>query len=122
MNNGRVGFFEHKGRRILYMDFSGLKPNELKEVVDEAAVFLKKEAPGTLLTLSNFENTLFNAEAINLFKTFSADTNIYVKAGATIGIKGLLKIAYDTVTRFTKMNNKLFNSREEALAWLENCN
>jgi hypothetical protein len=42
----------------------------------------------------------------------------YVRRAAVIGITGLQRLIYEAVQKFSQRNIPLFDSREEALAWL----
>jgi hypothetical protein len=113
---------EHKGKNILYLDFSYgdmlNKKQEVLNLIEEAKAFVAKQAPNSLLTLTNATELRFSMELVNAFKELTAHNQPFVKAAAIVGITGLQKISYDTVMKFTKRNIPIFPSVEEALDWL----
>ena len=51
---GRVNFIEHKGKRILHVDLSGLKaPKDKIDVLNEARRIIDAQAPKSVLLLTN---------------------------------------------------------------------
>lgn len=116
----RVHFLEHKGKKVLYVDYSGLKANSITEVLDEVKRITNKEPRGSLFMLCNFESMQFNSTTISQFKSFTTEFMEYNKAVALIGIKGLQKIAYEAVSKIIKTKMPIFNTKEEALDWLTN--
>jgi len=115
----RVYYFQNKGKEILYIDYSNLKADEIVDVLIKAKEQLISKPKNSVLTLTNFEGTRFNSDTLNHFKQQSQETKEYVKAGAVIGITGLQKVAYDVVSKFAKLDLTLFDSKEEALSWLD---
>lgn len=114
----RVYYLQNKGKDILFIDYSNLKANEIVDVIKQAKEQLISRPKNSVLTLTNFEGARFNSDTLNHFKQQSLETKEYVKTGAVVGITGLQKIAYDVVSKFSKINLPLFGSREEALDWL----
>src|SRR5690554_616952 len=91
---------------------------EVLDLIEEAKTFISKQAPNSLLTLTNGTGLRFSMELIDTLKDFTTHNEPYVKAAAIVGVKGIQKIAYDTVMRFTKRNIPIFPSVEEAMDWL----
>lgn len=115
----RIQFVDYRGKRVLSADYSNLRPEEVMKAIEEAKDVLKKEPAGSVLTLTNVENTFFNTDLLNHFNSFmSNECNTYIKAGAVIGIKGIQKIAYDTIMKFSKTKMPTFEDKQKALDWL----
>jgi hypothetical protein len=112
----------HKGKNILYLDFSYGdmldKKQEVLDLIEEAKAFVAKQTPNSLLTLTNATQLRFSMELVNAFKELTTHNQPFVKAAAIVGITGLQKISYDTVMKFTKRNIPIFPSVAEALDWL----
>lgn len=107
------------GKNIILLDFSNSSQAEIFKLFSEAKEMIRKQPAATALTLTDVSNTKFNTEIINGFKEFTEHNKPYVKAGAVVGVTGLIKIAYQSIITFSARNNlKLFNSREEAVNWL----
>ncbi|NLW58797.1 MAG: hypothetical protein GX073_00415 [Firmicutes bacterium] len=112
----------HKGKELLYLDFSYGdmldKKQEVLNLIEEAKSYIAKQAPNSLLTLTNVTGLRFSMELVNTIKDFSLHNQPYVKAAAIVGIAGIQKVAYDAVIKLTKRNIPLFPSVEEAMDWL----
>lgn len=118
----KVKVIEYKGKNIVYLDFSngdmlGQK-QEVLDLIEEAKAFIRKQAPNSLLTLTDATDLRFSMELIDTLKDLTTHNKPYVKAAAIVGVKGIQKIAYDTVMKFTKRNIPIFPSVEEAMDWL----
>lgn len=118
MTSDRVQSITHKGKKILCMDYSNLTPEEVIQLIGEEVKATSREPIGSALVLSDFSNTRFNMSIINAFNKAVAEYTKYYKASAFLGVTGLVKIMFDTVTKLTKQELKLFNNRAEALDWL----
>ena len=114
----RISFIEYNGKKIFYVDYSDLSADMLTSFIADVEKQITSQPKNSVLSLSNFENTRFNADTISKFKAMTDVTGEYVKASAVIGIKGLQKIAYDAVMRISKTMAPLFGSKEEAMNWL----
>ena len=111
---------EHKGKQILFFDFSH---NNCKEeyipIIDTAKLWLKDKGPSSVLTLTDVTNAHFNAEILNLLKELTSHNKPYVKAGAIVGItRPLAKLAYNAVMAFSKRTLPIFDTHDEAKDWL----
>lgn len=118
MSTERVKWIMHKNRKILFLDYSGLLPEQLEPVVDEALKAHKTEQFGTISCCVYAENLHFNTSVVNKFNALVNETKPYMKATAVVGVKGLIKIMYDAVAKFTNAEMKTFDKKEDALDWL----
>lgn len=117
MNNPE--FISYKGKTIVYLDFSDMKKvDDIKICLNEGCEYIRKQSPNSVLTLTNTENMFFNNEVRKHFEEKVKGNAPYVKAGAIIGMTGLISIMYSAFVRFTGRNLKLFKSKEEALDYL----
>lgn len=116
----RVQLIEYKGKKITSLDFSSCDKKLIPDLIEEAEALVKTQPLNSVLTLTDLTDFRFDAKMIELFKELTAHNKPYVKAGAIIGIKGLQKVAYDAVMRFSNRNIPLFSDRQEALEWLIN--
>ncbi|WP_066633571.1 SpoIIAA family protein [Labilibacter marinus] len=115
----RVSLIEHKGAKVAYLNFSGLKTiEEAEKAIQESKNYIRIQPENSVLTLSNMENMHFNSDIKNEFSTFIGGNKPYVKAGAVIGLSGLLRIIYNGVNKITGRNIKSFDTKEDALDWL----
>jgi len=107
----RVKWIEAKGKKILSMDYSGLKTtNELTEVLD-AAIKETRPLPAGFLGLSNFADSSISSE-------FMDKINKTDKA-AVLGVTGVKSVLFQAYLRFTgAKTTRTFNSQDEAIAYL----
>jgi hypothetical protein len=112
----QVQIEEYKGKKIVSMNFSDR--NKIHEGIAIAKPIIAKFPPDSVLTLTDLTGLVFNSEIIQAFKEFTEHNKPYVKAGAIIGVKGIQKVAYDAVMRFSHRNIPIFATKQEALDWL----
>jgi len=115
----RVTFIEHKGKKILLEDFSGITPGEeFYEALEQARKTIHSQPENSVLALFDATDGYFDQDVMNKMKEFTTSNKPYMKAVAVVGITGLLKIALMTVSKFSGRDFKTFNTREAALEWL----
>jgi len=118
MYENRIQWITHKGKRILYLDFSNLTSEQVPTMLAEVAVHEEKEPAGSILSLSNFENLHFNVSVLNAFNNDIKVHSGQYKATACLGVTGLVKVMFDTASKLTKQEMKCFSNKTEALDWL----
>lgn len=114
----RVNFITHQGKKILLIDFSNCKAEEVLATIEQAKAVIKRQPLNSLLTLTDSTGALFNDQVTAELKEYTAHNRPYVRAGAVVGITGLRKIIYDAVLLFSKRKLATFDSLEEAKNWL----
>lgn len=118
MYEDRIQWINHKEKRILYLDFSNMVPEQAIQMLSEVAIVEKKEPLGSILGLNNFENLHFNVSIINAFNKDIKENSARYKATANLGVVGLVKVMFDTASKLTKQEMKCFSRKEGALDWL----
>jgi hypothetical protein len=113
-----VQILEYKGKRIIYMDFTNIDRKKSAEILEQIKPTIKAEPLNSVLTLVNVTGLVFSTEMLKAFKEFTEHNKPYVKAGAVVGIKGIQKIAYDAVMKFSERQLPLFETVDEAKEWL----
>ncbi len=116
--SARVSFIEHRGRRVLFVNYAGCDVPMLKAVVEEMHRVISAEPQNSVLTLNDVTGTGFDTESISILKSRVAANAPFVRRAAVIGIAGLQGLIYEAVQKFTRRNIPLFASKEEALDWL----
>jgi hypothetical protein len=115
----RTRFIEHRGRRILLLDYSGVRdPQEAIREVRHSMEVVARQPPGSLLVLTQVRDARYNAAVLQKMKELAAHNAPYVKASAVVGMSGLHRIAYQAVILFSKRNIRVFDAENEALDWL----
>lgn len=115
---GRVRYIDHQGKRALFIDYSHCDVSMFKAVAEEGHRVISREAPGSVLTLSDVTATAFDKESVAVLRTMVAGNAPYVRRAAIIGIGGLQRLIYEGVQAFSKRRIPHFETREEALSWL----
>lgn len=119
MTDGRVLWIEHAGKRILYHDFSEIiNPADVLPAVAESQRIVAQQPPASLLTLTNVTNSRFNRPIIEALRTLVTHNKPYVKAGALVGLSGLQKVVYVTLTQLTGRRLPTFDTVAAAKEWL----
>jgi hypothetical protein len=114
----RVQFIEHRGQRVLFINYADCDIALLKAVAEEMHRVISKEPPKSVLTLNDVTGTSFDSESVEVLKSKVIANVPYVKRAAVIGIRGLQKLIYEAIQKFSQRNIPLFDSRQEALDWL----
>jgi hypothetical protein len=115
----RVSWVEHKGKRIILEDMSGLwEPTDIYAVSDTSTALICKQPEASVLLITNVTGTRYNPSVINRLKENTKLTNPYMKAYAVVGIGGLQRVVLQSVVQFTGQDIKICGSHEEAEEWL----
>ncbi len=115
----RISWKTYKGKQILYVDYSGLKTDEMIKLLHDSCDVLNTSSGGVLL-LTNFENTTATTEYMNEVKHLGKDV-ITVKAAKTalLGIVGVKSVLVQGYAFFTgEKNLKTFSTEQDAMEWL----
>ncbi|MDA8099007.1 MAG: hypothetical protein M0042_05220 [Nitrospiraceae bacterium] len=114
----RVKFIEHKGRRILHLDFTHARTDEVLAIIREAKTVIAAQPPQSVRTLTDVTEIKFNTETADAMKQFVAHNKPFVTAAAVVGITGLKQIIYNAVVKFSGRNLVAFDSAGPAKDWL----
>jgi hypothetical protein len=115
----RIGFVEHRGRQILVMDFSHLRPGEqFRAVVAEAKVCLARQPAKSVRSIFDATGAASNIEVIHALQDFAKHNEPFIRASAVVGVEGLLHLALTAVSKFSGRTFKTFDDRQSAMDWL----
>jgi hypothetical protein len=115
----RTRFIEHQGKRILLLDYAGVRdPEAALRDIQHSRQVVAAQPPGSLLVITVVRDARYNAAVLQGMKDLAAHNAPYVKASAVVGMSGLHRIAYQAVILFSKRNIKVFDQESEALDWL----
>jgi hypothetical protein len=113
-----IEVIEHKGKKILYVDYSPCKTKEETIALLEKAAEEFKKSTCQLLTLDNYEKQFASQEFMTRAKELSSVFSPKRKKGAAIGVKGLKKMLLQAYNLFAKDKIIPFDTKEEALDYL----
>ena len=114
----RVQFIQHKGKKILHLNFSECTPDEVLRVIEMAKAAIRTQSPGSVFTLTDVTNTAFNSKVSDALKEFVVHNKPYVVASAVVGVTGLKKIIFNAVMKFSGRKLTAIDSLAEAKDWL----
>jgi hypothetical protein len=114
----RVQFIEHKGKKILHLNFAGCKADEVLPVIAHARATIGSQPPRSVLTLTDVTETGFNSQVSEAMKEFVAHNKPFVAASAVVGVTGLRQIIFNAVMKFSGRQLHAFDSLGEAKEWL----
>jgi hypothetical protein len=110
----------YKGKTIIYINYTDLGKSKEKtiQLLIGATEEYRKYPLKSVLALTNTTNLAFNMDVLKIFKDEGKKTAPYEKKVAAIGVKGLLKAAYNFVVGLTSKTFKVFDTELEAKEWL----
>ena len=115
----RTRFIEHNGKRILLLDFAGVRdPDEAIREVRNAMEVVARQPKKSLLVMTLVRDARYNAAVLQAMKELASHNEPYVRHSAVVGMSGLHRIAYQAVILFSKRSIKTFDQEAEALEWL----
>ena len=115
---GRVNFIEHKGRKLLHLDFSHCKAEEVLQIIDQARAVIGAQPPKSVMTLTDVTETGFNSAVSDAMKAFVEHNKPFVAASAVVGVTGLKQIIFNAVVRFSGRQLHAFDTMDQAKDWL----
>jgi len=115
----RTRFIDHRGTRILVLDYSGVKSADdaLREI-DNSRRIVALQPPKSLLVLTNVREARYNTAVLQALKELASHNEPYVKASAIVGMSGLHRIAYQAVILFSRRKIQVFDEEAPAMDWL----
>jgi hypothetical protein len=116
----RTRFIEHKGERILLLDYSKLTKSEeiLREIELTRAFIARLPKERTLRAVTDGTGGMYNKQVLQALKEMAAHNTPYILAGAVVSTSGLHRIALMTISTLIGRPIHIFATREEALDWL----
>jgi len=121
----RVTFVNHKGKSILYINYSHLnssKPDEEKQILDvlDEITKLVKDKKEKILFLSDVRDTSANTKVMTALKTFatSCKERDIIEKECIVGITGVKKALLSSVNFFAHTAIYNFDTLEQAKDWL----
>lgn len=116
----RVKWISHKGKRVIYVDYTNLSSTEKKkfyEAIDQAKEFILKGG-NNLLLLVDVRESFGDSEIIARLKQDGKEEKPFIAKQAVVGITGMKSILLSAVNTFTGIGMKPFDSVEQAKDWL----
>ena len=109
-------FVEHRGARILHLDFTGLSLPELVSAFDRAHRLILTEPPRSLRVFTTLNSPLTTASAEAL-KQYGLSNRGLIRASAVVGAS-FWKVIVTFLQTHGREDLKLFDDEATALDWL----
>ena len=114
----RIRFIDHRGKRILLIDFSQCSAEEILAMLDKVQEKVAGNPQDSVLTLADFTGGHFDKSAVTRMKEVLVHDRPYVKRAAWVGTKSLPHVFYENAKSFSQRDLPSFDTREEAMDWL----
>jgi hypothetical protein len=114
----RIRFIEHKGQRVLLLDFRNCTPEEIRNLSSQIRQVMAQEPKDSILALADFTGAQFSRDAVTRMKEVTAMDRPFVKRAAWVGTENLPKVFYDAIRTFSVREFPIFATRDEALDYL----
>lgn len=115
-----ASFIQHKGHRIVLLDFHGIhEPEKGIPLVQAAGRFVQSlPADGSALCLTDVQDTKYDRKVVDAFKIMSTDNRPYVKVSAVVTDSAIHRAAISMIALVSRRKIVTFETREQALEWL----
>ncbi len=116
----RSNWIEHRGKKILYQDFSKIFYDSalIKAELAEVQKIVMAQPLNSVLVLSDFRDTNVGSDLLGAMNNASAATKAYVRKTAVLGVTGMKRKLGDLLTALTGQPLKYFDDIEAAKNWL----
>jgi len=116
----RVSFIQHRGQKVLLLDYSNLSDErEMLAMIERRMLLVSEQEPDSLLVLTDVTGTRFPHSAVEKAKQAAVLDRPFVKRAAIVGAESdRAKLLIDAMKTFSLREWKTFDTRPEALDWL----
>ena len=113
-----IRFIEHKGKRILLVDFTNANAHDMLLLLEELRETVAQEPRGSLITFSDWTGaTVDHAVAMKVKEVLTLDRP-FVKKTAWVGTESIPHAFMENFHTFSQREIVTFKTREEAMDWL----
>ena len=119
----RINWVEHKGKKILIIDYSGLKApkdDEIYMATLKKAYEYVSDSSEKIRFITNVTDADANKERIAKLKAFAkfCKDNDKIKKECVVGITGIKKVLLKAINTFARTNVVIIKTVEEGKEWL----
>jgi hypothetical protein len=114
----RIRFIEHRGQRILVVDFSNCPAQKVEEIARTVPDYATAQPLNSVLVLTDFAGATFSQDALRALKETAVFDKPFIKRSALLGTQSFPRDFYEEITSFSRRDLRIFDTREEALSWL----
>lgn len=114
----RIHFIEHKGKKILLLDFSHATAQQMQLLLEHVRVTVAQHGHESVITLADFTGAeIDKAVAMRIKEVLTLDRP-FVKKTAWIGTEDIPHAFMENFHTFSRRDITTFATREEAMEWL----
>jgi hypothetical protein len=118
----RLRFMPHQGKQVLIIDASNCSAGEVEKIFRAVPDVVMTHPKGSVLILTDVTGASFDPEATRVMKETAVFDKPYVKKSAWTGKAKVPPMfaenLVENMSKFARREFPVFESREEALAWL----
>ena len=116
----RLKWLEHKGHKILYVDYSKMKGVEIADFSNGpvSELYLTLPEDRETLILVNCTNAFANTQAMEALKKSNSLLVNRLKRGAVFEVSKVQKTLLNLLNKFTRVPFEPFSTQEDALEYL----
>lgn len=115
----RARYVSHLGRRILYVDYTGiLTAEELESATRDASRQVQAEPPDSVLALLDLTGVPFGLRIVRMLGEAAAANVDFVKARAVVGLPEIARPAVIAVAEYSGRPMEVFSDVDQAMDWL----
>ncbi len=118
MEESRIRFISHQGKRILFVDLSNCSAEEVEQLATLVPEHVTAEPKGSVLLLADFTGAEFDRDAAVRLKEGTVFDRPHVKRSAWVGVESMPRVFYQNIKSFSQRELPTFKTREEAMEWL----
>lgn len=115
----RLTTVQHRGVPVLVVDYSHVKDaQESLDLIWASSAAIVAQPPASVRVLMSIEGAHIAPQIIGALKDAALRNKPHLKGVAVVGLGGLLRIVYLTMSKLMEMEMPAFDTREAALDWL----
>jgi hypothetical protein len=114
----RLAFVEHRGKQILYHNFTNAHPADWFPVIEESQRVIGRMLKDSVLTLTDITNCEVDDAVLQKVNELLEHNKPYVRAAAIVGVAGFRKILLNTVMKLSGRKLEAFDTLDQAKNWL----
>ncbi len=114
----RIRFITHQDHRVLLVDCSECRADEITTLATQLPTFIASEPKGSVLLLADFTRSQLGRETMERIKISAVLNRQHLKRSAWVLTDNLPKPLLDSVQKFSSREIPTFATREDALEYL----
>jgi hypothetical protein len=115
----RMTRVEHRGARILSIDYSGITaPERLRDAVEAVGRFVRRQPEDSVLCLFDLSGVPYSVEAVLVLREAAILNARWVRARAVVGLSPMAGMSCNVITYVSGRPMECFDSEAAARDWL----